>query len=59
MLEMVQVTVLFHSNEFIFFGLSKTETVAKTTPRVPKLGYFSFNGRVTLGGLSMSLIMPK
>ena len=27
LLEMVQVTVLFHTDEFILFGLSKTEYV--------------------------------
>ena len=43
LLMMVQVTVLFHTYEFILFGLSKTETGAKTASRVPKLGYF--NGR--------------
>ena len=44
LLEMVQVTVLYHTDDFILFGLSKTETAAKTAPRVPKLG--DFDGRV-------------
>ena len=35
LLEMVQVNVLFHT----FPPLTKTETVAKTAPRAPKLGY--------------------
>ena len=35
---MVQATVFFHTDEFIFV-LSFTETGAKTAPRVPKLGY--------------------
>ena len=42
---MVQVTVLFHTDEFILFGLSKTETGSKTDPRVHKLGYYD-DGRV-------------
>jgi len=34
-----------HAGRNLFlFGLSKTETGAKTAPRVPKLGYF--DGRV-------------
>ena len=40
--EMVQVTDLFHTFPplmFFFVGLTKTETAAKTAPRVPKLGY--------------------
>ena len=41
--EIVQVTVLFHTDLFLF-GLSKTEAGAKTAPRVPKLGYY--DGRV-------------
>ena len=38
---MVQVTVLFHTCPplMIYFCLTKTETAAKTAPRVPKLGY--------------------
>ena len=35
LLEMVQVNFLFHT----FPPLTKTETVAKTAPRAPKLGY--------------------
>ena len=44
LMEMIQVTVLFHTDEIILFGLSKTETGAKTASRVPKLG--DFDGRV-------------
>ena len=44
LLEMDPVTVLFHTDEFILFGISKTEIGAETAPRVPKLGYF--DGRV-------------
>ena len=40
LLEMVQVTDLFHTDKFSFEGLSKTETGAKTAPRVPRIGYF-------------------
>ena len=38
---MVQITVLLHTIPplMIFFGLTKTETSAKTYPRAPKLGY--------------------
>ena len=43
LLEMVQVTVLFHTfpplKNRVFFCLTKTETTAKTAPRAPKLGY--------------------
>ena len=58
---MVQVTVLFHSGEFIFVGLSKTEMGAKTAPRVPKLGYFNgrvpkLSSRVTLAMLGASVV---
>ena len=42
--EMVPVIVFFYTDEFILFGFSKTETGAKTAPRLPKLGYF--DGRV-------------
>ena len=41
-LEMVQVTVLFHTFPPLmisFVGLARTETAAKTAPRVPKLAY--------------------
>ena len=37
---MVQVTVSFHTDEFIFVWSMETETGSKTPPRVPKLGYF-------------------
>ena len=40
LLERVQVTVLCHTDEFIFVS----EPGAKTAPQVPKLGYF--DGRV-------------
>ena len=43
LLEVVQVTFLFHTNLFLF-GLTKTETGAKTAPWMPKLDYF--DGRV-------------
>ena len=43
-LEMVQVTVCFILINLFLFGLSKTETGAKTAPRLPKLG--CFDGRV-------------
>ena len=44
LLEMIKFSVLFQTDQFILFGLSKTETGAKTAPRVLKLGYF--DGRV-------------
>ena len=37
LLEMVQVTVLFHTDEFTFVWSSKTGTGAKTAPRVQNL----------------------
>ena len=40
LLEMIQVTVLFHTDEFILVWSFKNGTGAKTTHRVPKLGYF-------------------
>ena len=36
--EMVQVTVLFHTDDFIFVWSVKTRS--KTAPRGPKLGYY-------------------
>ena len=45
LLEMVQVTVLFHAGEFIFvLSFKNGKTGAKTAPRVPQLGYS--DGRV-------------
>ena len=44
LLEMVEVTVLFHTDEFIYVWSFKNGTGAKTAPRVQKLGYF--DGRV-------------
>ena len=40
LLKMVQVTVLFHTNEINFVWSFKNGKSAKTAPRVPKLGYF-------------------
>ena len=44
LLEMFQVTVLFHTDEFIFVWSLKNGNGCQTTPRGPKLGYF--DGRV-------------
>ena len=54
LLEMVQVTVLFHTDEFIFVWSFKNGTRRQNrSPRVPKLGYFvgqvpKLSSRVTL-----------
>ena len=40
LLEMIQVTVWLHTDEFIFVWFYKDKTDAKTAPRAPKLGYF-------------------
>ena len=44
LLEMFQVTVLFHTDEFIFVWSFKNGNGRQTTPRGPKIGYF--DGRV-------------
>ena len=41
LLEMVEVTVMFHTDAFIFVCLSKTVTDAKTASEVPNLDYFA------------------
>ena len=44
LLEMIQVAVLFHTDEFIFVWSFKNGNGRQNRPRVPKLGYF--DGRV-------------
>ena len=54
---MIQVTVrliLIHTDEFIFFGFTKTKTGAKNAPRAPKLGYF--DGRAPLLSARVTLV---
>ena len=53
LLEMVPVTVLFHTDEFIFVRSFKKETCAKTAPREPKRG--NFDGRVPKLGSRVTL----
>ena len=55
LLEMVQVTILFHTDEYFFFGFSKTKMGAKITSLVPKLGYF--DGRVPKLSCRVTLAM--
>ena len=40
LLEMIQVTVWLHTDEFFFLVIQKTKTGAKTNPQAPKLSYF-------------------
>ena len=47
LLEMVQVTVLFHTDEFIYVWSYKTETGAKTAPRGAKTGLLRWVGAKT------------
>ena len=52
LLEMVQVTVLFHTDKIIVWSFKK-ETGAKIAPLVPKLGYF--DGQVPKLGSQVTL----
>ena len=64
LLEMVQDTVLFYTDEFILVATSKMVTGVKTAPRVPELGYFNgrvpkLSSRVTLATSGTSVVFHK